>query len=162
MIVAKAFQAGPLHAIPLTPVDIDDLFHLLDDPGLHRFTGGEPDTWLELRDRLARWAQGRSPDDTQAWLNWILRDASGAAVGTLQATVAGDRADVAWVIGTAHQGKGYASVSARALVGWLDDHGVRGVTALIHPDHQASMGVARAAGLIPTDDVVDGETVWHR
>ncbi len=133
MIVATAFGADPLRAIPLTTDDIDDLFALLDDRGLHRFTGGQPDTIVELRSRLDRWAAGRFPDGSQAWLNWILRDRSGTAVGTLQATVVDDRADVAWVIGTAHQGKGYATAGAQAMVTWLEDHGIREIGASIHP-----------------------------
>ena len=43
----------------------------------------------------------RSPDGSEEWLNWVVREKeSNAAVGTLQATIAGDRAFVAWVIAT--------------------------------------------------------------
>jgi hypothetical protein len=33
-------------------------------------------------------------------------------------------------------------------------------TAHIHPDHVASIGVARTLGLSPTSTVVDGEVRW--
>ncbi|MDX2290691.1 MULTISPECIES: GNAT family N-acetyltransferase, partial [Streptomyces] len=61
--------------------------------------------------------------------------------------------------GTAWQGRGYASEAARALVGWLRPR-VRTVVAHVHPDHAASAAVARAAGLVPTDEVQDGEVRW--
>jgi hypothetical protein len=35
------------------------------------------------------------------------------------------------------------------------------VVAHVLPEHQASMGVARAIGLAPTDVVVDGEVRWE-
>jgi RimJ/RimL family protein N-acetyltransferase len=40
--------------------------------------------------------------------------------------------------------------------------GVRRVVAYIHPEHTASMGVARALALAPTGERVDGEIVWER
>ncbi len=65
------------------------------------------------------------------------------------------------MVGAAWQGRGYASESAQALVGWLREHGVVTFTATIHPDHAASAAVARRAGLAPTAERADGETVWR-
>jgi hypothetical protein len=45
------------------------------------------------------------------------------------------------------------------VVGRLRDAGWT-VVAHVHPDHRASQGVARAAGLRPTDVVQDGEVRW--
>ena len=87
------------------------------------------------------------------------------AVGTTQATVTEpdgvSTAEVAWVVARPHQGKGYAVESARAMVQWLREQGVEVVVAHVHPEHQASMAVARAIGLAPTDEVVDGEVRWE-
>ncbi len=47
------------------------------------------------------------------------------------------------------------------MVGWLRLHGVEVVIAHVHPRHQASMAVARAVGLVPTDAIVDGEVRWQ-
>jgi len=83
----------------------------------------------------------------------------------MQATVSEQHgrltADVAWVIGTSQQGQGYAHEAAQAMVGWLRLHGVEVVIAHVHPRHQASMAVARAVGLVPTDAIVDGEVRWQ-
>jgi len=65
------------------------------------------------------------------------------------------------VIGTAHQGKGYAREAAGVLVTWLRQQGVRTLIAHVHPQHEASMAVARAAGLSPAATVLDGEVRWE-
>ena len=36
------------------------------------------------------------------------------------------------------------------------------VEAYVHPEHEASAGVASNAGLLATDETVDGEVVWRR
>lgn len=135
---------------------------VLADPALYAFTGGEPPSEASLRRRYERQVVGRSPDGSQEWLNWIVRDADGVAVGYAQATVTEDgaRGEVAWVIGTPWQSRGYAGEAAAAVVEWLTRRGVTGVTAHVHRDHAASRAVARRAGLTPTDDVHDGEQLW--
>jgi RimJ/RimL family protein N-acetyltransferase len=152
---------------PLRPGHADELAPVLDDATLHRFIGGEPLGRDELRARYARLATGRSPDGTQRWLNWtVRRRGSGDPVGTVQATVIGIApdavAEIAWVIGTAYQGRGFATEAAQAMAAWLGEHHTRRLIAHIHPDHAASQAVARAVGLSPTDTVVDGEVRWCR
>ncbi len=138
---------------------------VLDDERIHEFIGGSPATVEELRDRYTRMVAGSGRPD-ERWLNWVVRRRDdGRALGTVQATLTcGDddrwRGEVAWVIGPAAQGRGYAGEAATALVTWLRSEGVAPVSANIHPDHHASAAVARRAGLVPTDDQVDGETVW--
>ena len=150
----------------LTVQDADEMMAVLDDERLHEFTGRRPDTFVQLRDRYRRYVAGpKEPGDI--WLNWIVRSAhDGAAIGFVQATVStlsGTRivADVAWVIGMAWQGQGYATEAARALIDWLRTHGVDEVTAHIRADHHASATVASRSGLHPTDERVGGETVWR-
>jgi RimJ/RimL family protein N-acetyltransferase len=83
----------------------------------------------------------------------------------VQATVTrdplGSVAEIAWVIGTSWQGQGIATEAARGLVGWLDDK-ADVIIAHVHPDHAASAAVAAGCGLVPTDEVVDGEIRWRR
>jgi len=138
---------------------------VLADPTLYAFTGGEPPNLATLRERFARLVIGHSDDGTQVWHNWIVRvGADGAAVGTVQATLSPGEttADIAWVIGVPWQGLGYATEAAQALVAWLVDLGVTTITAHIHPEHHASTAVASRAGLMPTDEIEDGECVWRR
>jgi RimJ/RimL family protein N-acetyltransferase len=88
------------------------------------------------------------------WRNWVVRRRADARpVGTVQATIGrragGWTAEIAWVVGVAWQGRGYASEAARALVAWLGRHDVQEIVAHIHPDHAASARVATWAGLRP-------------
>lgn len=148
---------------PLTVQDADEMAEVLAGEELYAFIGGAPPTLPELRARYARLEARRSPDGLQEWLNWIIRrDTDRRAVGYVQATVGdeGRRAEVAWVVGTAWQGRGYASEAAAALAGWLRARGVARIEAHIHPDHHASMAVAGRIGLLPTDHVEDGERLW--
>ena len=62
----------------------------------------------------------------------------------------------------AWQGRGSASEVARALVGWLEGTGVTTIVARVHPRHAASATVASRAGLLPTEEIEDGERVWRR
>ncbi len=110
---------------------------------------------------------GESPDGSQGWLNWVLRDKdSMGVVGTVQTTLIrrdeGAVAEVAWTVGTPWQGHGRAKDAAGALVTWLWDQGVDVVVAHIHPEHSASNAVARSLGLNPTGVFVDGERRWER
>jgi RimJ/RimL family protein N-acetyltransferase len=143
----------------------EELASLLNDPKLHSFIGGRPANLPELRERYRRQVAGRSPDGAQRWFNWVVRRCcDGQAVGTVQATVAetgdGLSAEVAWVVATAYQGRGYAREAAEAMVAWLREQGA-GIVAHIHPDHQASAAVARAVGLAPTSTLEDGELRWE-
>lgn len=150
---------------PLLVVDAEEMVDVLADPALHQFTGGQPATLDELRDRYESWVLG-SGLDGERWLNWVVRRRDdNAAVGTIQATVMhpdqNPGALVAWTIGTGWQGQGYATEGTIALVQWLIERGVDSIAAHIHPNHAASATVAKRARLLPTAEVVDGEVVWR-
>jgi len=160
-----ALETERLRLEPLTAAHADEMAPLLDDPTLHTYVGGAPLSLDELLARYARQEGGLSPDGRERWLNWICRERrSGVAVGFAQATVDEDAgyAEVAWVIGSAYQGRGYAAEAAAMMVARLGEAGIRVIVAHIHPDNAASAGVARATGLTATSVVVDGETRWER
>ncbi len=116
MITASSIRTPRLRLEPLTVRDTDALFPVLDDPALHTFTGGEPRTRAELEAWIAAVEPGRSPDGTQSWCNWVVVVVeTGSVAGTVQATVEGDDASLAWVIGAAFQGHGYAKEAAAAI-----------------------------------------------
>lgn len=152
---------------PLAPAHAEEMQPVLADPAMYGFIGGSPGSKAELEARYTRLAAGRSADGTEAWGNWVLRvTATGVAVGELQATLPSAGPDagpalVAWVLGTRFQGHGFASEAAISLVDRLSAAGWS-VAADIHPDHVASQRVATAAGLVVTDQVVDGELRWLR
>ena len=150
--------------LDLEPLRVDhaaEAASAFGDVRLHAFIGGEPATEAELRDRYGRQVAGHSPDGSETWLNWMLRRRdTGELVGTVQATVTGASADLAWVVAVPHQGRGYAREAALAVRTALAGTGVARFTAHVHPDHAASAGVSRALGMAPTGVVVDGELRW--
>ncbi|MFF3492108.1 GNAT family N-acetyltransferase [Streptomyces sp. NPDC002795] len=162
----SAFTTDRLAMLPLRVEHAEEMAGVLADPALHAFIGGAPDTAEELRARYRRMLAG-SPDPAVTWLNWVVQlRCEERLVGTVQATVAGGVAEIAWVVGTRWQGRGFATEAARALVVRLGEQGVgeRGVgtfVAHIHPEHRASAAVATACGLAPTDEWHDGEVTWR-
>jgi RimJ/RimL family protein N-acetyltransferase len=165
MDVNQRWRTYRLNFEPLTADHAAELAPLLDDPALHEFIGGAPMDQASLTARYALLQERRSPDGCQLWGNWVMRiRGTGAAAGTVQVTLpargpAADLAEVAWVVSRPAQGHGYAKEAAIGLVTLLRESGWA-VEAHIHPGHLASQHVARAAGLTPTEEWVDGEIRW--
>ncbi|MFD0292490.1 GNAT family N-acetyltransferase [Streptomyces sp. NPDC127118] len=168
----EPFTTARLDALPLRVAYADEMAAVLGDPALHTYTGGAPETADELRARYGRQTAG-SPDPGVRWWNWVLRVRDeGRLAGYVQATVdvPGAEAEIAWVVGTRWQGRGYAKEAAEGLVTHLlagagtgaGTAVARTVLAHIHPDHDASAAVAGAAGLAPTERWCDGERHWER
>ncbi len=161
MPTTEPIETDRLTLRPLEVNDAAEMVGVLSDAGLHRFTGGEPPTLDELRNRYRHQVAG-PPRLDETWHNWVIR-LDGRAVGFVQATVHGEHADLAWVVGVPWQGSGFASEAAGAMREWLSERGVSRFTAHIHPDHAASLAIARKLGMQPTGRVdEDGEAVWHR
>ena len=152
---AETIETARLTLEPLQVEHAAEMVEVLSAPALYEFTGGAPPSLERLRARYARQAVGHSPDGRQGWLNWIAREReTGVAVGTVQATLDRTRdgrleAEIAWVIGAARQRRGYATEAAGAMVEWLRAQGIKRSPPHIHPDHEASMGVASRLGLAP-------------
>jgi RimJ/RimL family protein N-acetyltransferase len=97
-----------------------------------------------------------------SWHNWGRAVPRGGVRRPLfvQATVTGDTANVAWLIGVPWQREGIAE-AASAVRDWLSTQGVRRLTAHIQSDHVASGRVARRLGLVATGDLDSGgEQIW--
>ena len=166
LIHAEELSADGITLEPLRIDHADEMVGVLADESIYAFTGGAPPSLATLRARYQAQCEGQSPDGGQAWLNWIIRLTETAqAAGYVQATVTDDEdgrgvAEIAWVVGPPFQGRRLATTATAAMCRFLAEHGVDELRAHVHPDHAASHGVARAAGLHLTDVVVDGEVRW--
>ncbi|SFS01003.1 Protein N-acetyltransferase, RimJ/RimL family [Agrococcus baldri] len=163
----ERLRTARLSLDPLRVDDADALVPVLGDAALYEYTGGEVPSLEQLRRRYTAQVVGQSSDGAQWWLNWVISlRASGEPVGYVQASVeeqSGARvAEVAWVVGVAHQGRGLAVEAAAAMVDWLTGQEVRTVVAHVHPQHEASMRVASRLGLERTERWQDGEVRWER
>ena len=146
---------------PLRLSDAREMQAVLASPELYRFTGGSPPSFEQLTERYRHQIVG--PDDPDvSWHNWIIRSrTTGSAVGYVQATVAGDTADIAWLVGVPWQRQGIGVEAASAMCAWLATRGVHRLTAHIHPDHVGSAKVAARLGLIATSSTdAEGEQIW--
>lgn len=152
------FQTARLAMLPLKVEYAGQMAKVLADPALYTFIGGEPPTVERIEARYRRQLEGPGRPD-EHWLNWVIqRDEE--LIGYVQATVTGSTAEIAWVIGTEWQGRGYAKEAAQGLVAWLNAQGTKRIIAHVHPDHAASAAVTTAAGLTRTDELDDGEYLW--
>ena len=127
-----------------------ELYAVISDPSLYEFIDNkEPASEAALRERLARLESRRSPDGTEHWLNWVIRNAAGEVVGYVQATVTPDRsAEIAYVLGRVHWRKGYATAACSAMIGELREaYGVTRLTATLDPANTASLALLRKLGL---------------
>ncbi|TWP53601.1 GNAT family N-acetyltransferase [Lentzea tibetensis] len=162
----QAFLASD--RLRLEPVEVahaEAMEQVLADPVLYEVIGGEPPTAPQLRERYGRWQTPRSADGAEGWLNWIVfRAEDDAAVGTVQATITlvgqGARAELAWVVGSSFQRRGFAVEATGRVIRWLADHDVVTLCAHVARGHTASERVAAKLGMVPTDVVVDGERRW--
>jgi RimJ/RimL family protein N-acetyltransferase len=162
---AALLQTARLSLEPLRIDHAEEMAPLLDDAQLFGFIGGGPCTPDELRERYGRQVTGWSQNRQERWLNWILRDRNrGQAIGTTQATITVDGdafiGKIAWIVASRHQGRGCACEAADAVAVWLREQGARILVAEIHPDHDASIGVARRLGLKPGEILASGEIRW--
>jgi RimJ/RimL family protein N-acetyltransferase len=143
-----------------------EMVAVLADHGLYVYTGEEPPPSLEeLTERYERQVLGRSPDGHQLWHNWIVRVSdTGECAGTIQATITGHDAELAWVIAISFHGRGYATEAGTAvrdaLLAGRGGDPVVAFLAHIAPGHVASETVARRLGLVPTELMVHGERRW--
>ena len=79
----------------------------------------------------------------------------------MQATVTGDTADIAWLVGVPWQRQGIAVEAASAMCAWLEARGVHRLTAHIHPGHVGSAKVAARLGLVAIGSTdAEGEQIW--
>ncbi|MEA2000445.1 MAG: GNAT family N-acetyltransferase [Actinomycetota bacterium] len=146
---------------PLRVGDAREMVGVLADPELYVFTGGQPPTLEDLTTLYRSQVAGPGQGD-ELWHNWILRSVvTNTAVGFVQATVVGDSADLAWVVGGDWQGQGFAKEGAAALKGWLASSGTEHFAAHVHPEHVASQRVAAAIGLRRSGEIdEDDEEIW--
>jgi RimJ/RimL family protein N-acetyltransferase len=164
--------APPLRTerLSLEPLRVDhaeEMAPLLADARLYEFTGGDPPSLERLRASYVRRVSAGGSDGRR-WCNWVVRAReSGLVVGGMQAYVSlgedGFAAELAWIVGREHQGRGYAREAAAAVVAWLREQAEIALIAEIHASHSASMRVARALGLAPTTEPPEhaGDVRWR-
>ena len=130
----------------------DALYAVLGDPRLYEFVdiSHRPASASALKERLIRNAGNKSPDGTQDWLGWIIRDENGHIVGNLTATIMPSReTDLSYMVASQHWGKGIAKAALTQLLALLaKDYAVRCFCVVAERANQASVRLARQLGFV--------------
>ena len=103
---------------PRTTAHAEELFPVLSEPSLYEFIDDVPPVSVEaLRKKLARSESRKSPDGSEHWLNWVVRDEAGNVAGYVQATVGANlETNVAYAIGSAYTGRGIATEAVAQML----------------------------------------------
>jgi [ribosomal protein S5]-alanine N-acetyltransferase len=145
----NSLAAGSLVLEPLRVAHAAEMYAVLCDPLTHRYIDHPPPATLEqLRAIYTQLETRKSPDGRQLWLNWVVRHPGQPAMGYVQATVtAPGRAWVAYLLASAHWGRGHAHGAMLAMLDYLDQTcGVTHYLATVEVDNQRSARLLKRLG----------------
>ena len=134
---------------PRSVAHAEELFPVLAETALYEFLDEEPPESIEaLQQKLARSESRRSPDGSERWLNWVVRDASGCVAGYVQATIAANReTNVAYAIGKSFWGRGIASEAvAQMLAIVATEFGIKRFFIVAERENRRSIRLAERLG----------------
>jgi ribosomal-protein-alanine N-acetyltransferase len=145
----RAIDTPRLLLEPLIEAHAAELFAGLCAPELYAHLDETPPisaTALAARYRFLE--ARRSPGGDEAWLNWALRErASGALVGTVQATVRERESEIAYVLLRGAWGRGLASEAVAALLALLHaDFAAHEFVAHVDPRNSRSVALLERLG----------------
>ena len=106
---------------PLTAGHAQHLFAPFTEPTLYTFIPGEPPQSEQvLWDRFTRLETRRSPDRSELWLNWAVKNRDRDHIGLVEATVKTDASvQIAYFIFAKHQGQGYGVEMTKTVLDHL-------------------------------------------
>lgn len=135
---------------PLCATHAHEMFSVLSDPAIYEFENQPPSSeeWLTRRfERLeSRW----STDETELWLNWVVRLAGGGLAGYVQATVLPTKASyVAYELNSRYWRQGIGSSAVSAMLEELRvQYGVHTYVAVFKSSNFRSAGLLRKLGFV--------------
>jgi [ribosomal protein S5]-alanine N-acetyltransferase len=135
-----------------------ELFQIMNDPLLYEYidVAYRPATADALRERIEQNASGKSPDGSQDWLGWVIKNELGHIVGYLTATIHQDGdAHLAYGIGSPFWGKGYARLAAEQLITLLSlNYSIERFCIIAERANTRSVLLAEALGFVEeTSDI---------
>jgi len=141
------------------------MFALLQDPAIYRYENEAPPSVQWLEERFRRLETRVSADGREQWLNWVVRLRGGELIGFVQTTIREDRsASIAYVFGSAHWGRGYASEAVNAMLGELGAlHGIDTFFAVLKRHNAQSIRLLERLGFahVPSDPGAAVDVVAH-
>ena len=159
---------------PLRAAHADALYPILCDPRQLEYVDERAPASLEaLRERYSRLETRRSADGSEQWLNWaiVAPELGPDAIGFVQASVLEDRrAWVAYEVGPAWWGRGFATEATYAMVDHLALHyAVTRCLATVDARNERSWRLLQRLGFRRADSddaaaagVRDGDRLYRR
>jgi [ribosomal protein S5]-alanine N-acetyltransferase len=149
-----AIQTSRLVLLPLRGEHADHLFEGLSDDRLYEFIADTPPNRVEsLRARYEKLAGRKSPDGTEAWLNWAVWSRHDQQyIGYVQATVrSAGICEIAYVFVWNMWGRGYGREAVAAMAAHLlDYYEARSLRAVVDPRNVRSVALLDALGFRQT------------
>lgn len=147
---------------PYTDADFDALHALYSEPEVARWLYYEPDTPEATRARLARKIAGSALTEEQG-LNAAVELRDGTFVGDVvlfyMAPAEHRSIELGFSFLPEHQGHGYATEAARAVVDWAFARGFHRVYGRLEPRNVASARVLEKLGMRKEAHLVENEWV---
>jgi RimJ/RimL family protein N-acetyltransferase len=133
---------------PLSQQDAVSLQRVLDDPEVWQYF---PRTEVPSLERTKIYIEGQIAHwDEYGFGHWALEEKDGSLVGWcgLQFLPESDETEVAYCLGKAYWGKGFATEAARASLNYgISTLGIKEIIGLTHVDNKASQHVLEKIGL---------------
>jgi len=132
---------------------LDELATVLLHPAVYQHIEEEPPSLFEFKLGLERAIAAPGPAVTgETWLNYLVRDATGAMLGRLEATLHHQLAEVAFLFGPQFWGRGFAT----AGLSWLHEelarnHAVTQFWATTTHDNRRSQALLRRCGYLEAE-----------
>ncbi len=152
----RTIAADGLTLEPQLAAHAAEMFAVLSDPALYEYENEPPASLEWLRQRFLRLESRQSTDGRQQWLNWVIRLPTQELIGYVQATVYADgRAAIAYVLGSAHWGRGLARRAVEAMIGELAArYQVHSLSAVLKRDNFRSMRLLERLGFALAPDAL--------
>ena len=134
---------------PLTAAHAEAMFALLSEPrSIATSTRRRRPTSRTCAPGTPGWRPATSADGRQHWLNWVVRLPGQPPLGYVQATVLDNgSAWVAYLLGSAHQGRGHATRATAAMLAHLEsEYGATRLLANVEAENLPSIRLLQRLG----------------
>jgi len=132
---------------PLVAGHAEGMFGGLSDVGLYEFLMDRPPDSVEwLRERYQRLSTRQSTDGRERWWNWVLRLGGGELIGTVQATIRDQEAEIAYLVFRAYWGRGLGLEAVGEVIRELAGVGVMSIGACADRENARSRRLLERLG----------------
>lgn len=148
----------------------EGLYQALKDPKVARYIGGPDLTSIEDAQKRIEYVNNLDNAPVgQKWLNFSILLGK-QIIGRLEATITGNKAEIAYLIGPKWWGKGYGLEATQWLVDYLQTLDVTDFWATVHPENTYSIKLLHKLGFEETKDfdsnylqsIDDGDLVFTK